>query len=144
MTNKQIIIIVSIVVVILLVAFYLTYRAGKKMTDPNKVKIGSDEAGTTALTQQEVDSLKALALSIHSDMDGLNWKGWNNSLYEKAGLLSDTELVALSNIFNTLYENESGQTFLQWLNAENFSYGSVEFGIQIESLKARLVNLGIS
>jgi hypothetical protein len=105
--------------VILAILIYI-YKSGKKAgTKPHGIKVPDDVIGSE-LTDEEKQQLKALAENIHDDMDGLNWSGHNDTLYEQVANLSDTKLVALSNLFNHYYEVESGETFRQWLNSESF------------------------
>ena len=143
--DKKTLIIIAVVLITLLIAFIVVYNLGKK-DDPSKVKAGNDEAGTTNLTQQELDYLNGLAINLHDDMEGLNVTGWETEYYEEASLLSDTKLVALSNIYNFKYESNSGETFLQWLQGEQFGFVYGDFGLKstIQTMINRLVNLGVS
>lgn len=142
MTNKKIIIIVAVAVVVLSIIFYLTYRAGKKAGDTSKVKPPKDVVGAD-LSQDRIDYLNGLAISLYNDMNGWN-NTWNNSLYEEVGMLSDTELVALSNIYNFKYEKDSDETFKEWLLDENFSWDSFDLQSKVDQIISRLTNLGVA
>jgi len=142
--NKRVLIIVSVSALVLIILLVVVYFMGKRAKQKaSQTKVGNDEAGTTALTQAEIDKLKALAIALHNDMDGINFS-YQDDLYEKMNLLSDTELVALSNIFNVMYEGESGETFLQWFDGEFWKQEGIIFAEFINDLKRRMVNLGIS
>jgi len=142
LTNKQLVIIVSIVIVIIALILFFTYRAGKKSGDTSNVNPPNDVIGTP-LTEDEKNYLNGLAVSLYNDMDGINMT-WNNDLYSAVALLSDSHLVALSNIFNYKYQSNSGETFLQWLENENFSWDSYSLATNITTVKNRLRNLGVS
>lgn len=136
--------IIALVVIVLIIILIIVYYMGKRSKqEASKVKVGSDEAGTTELTQAEIDKLRALAIAVHNDFDGWNITGWQDDLYDQMQLLSDTELVAMTNIFNVLYEQDSGQTFLQWWDGEQFYVEGVPFQQMMQDLKKRMVNLGI-
>ena len=141
--NKQIIIIVSVVVVLLIIAFYLTYSSGKKSNKASSLEITDDIVGTTILSDEKKQELKALAISIHHDMDGANWN-WEKNLYMSANLLSDSELNALSNIFNAMYEVNSQETFLQWLKDEKFFWNDMSLQTEVNVLIKRMEGIGIS
>ena len=142
--NKRALIIVSVSILVFIIILVIVYYMGKRAKQKaSQTKVGSDEAGTTVLTQAEIDKLKALAIALHNDMDGINFS-YQDDLYEKMNLLSDTQLVALSNIFNVMYESESGETFLQWFDGEYWKQEGILFSEFILDLKKRMVNLGIS
>ncbi len=142
LSNKQILIIVSVVVVILALILWYTYSAGKKSQASSSAKAPSDVIGTP-LTEEREQFLDGLAQSLHYDMQGINMT-WDNSLYDQASMLGNNELVALSNIFNYQYQAESGETFLQWLQGENFSWDDFGLASSVQILKDRLVELGVS
>jgi len=144
--DKKLIIIVSVVIVVLIIAFYLTYTSGKKSGgNPSSAQFGAGVTGN--LAADRIAFVQNLAISLHSDMDGFN-TSWNTSLYDGAIALVDNELVALNNIYNELYQSESEQTFLQWLENENFDYGmqldAFELDGKVKGLKAKLMTLGAS
>ena len=141
MNKKQIIYIVIISILLLSIMFYYFYKLGKK-SNPSNTKIGKDEAGTTELTDAEIEELKQLAIALHNDMDGMNWN-WDKALYKKVSTFSDTKLVALSNIFNTLYESESGETFVSWLKNEVFYWNDYSLDVTVNDIIVRLGEKGV-
>jgi len=146
-TNKQIIIIVSVVVFLLIIAFWLTYRSGKKSesNNPSNIVITDDIVGTTTLSNDDKTELKGLAVMFYEDMDGINIS-WDIELFQKANLLSDTKLAALSNIFNAMYQVKTGQTFLQWLQGEFMANTPLNFSVASKRsiLVSRLMGIGAS
>jgi len=142
LSNKQIIILVSVVVLVIIIVLYMTYIAGKKASSTSQAKAPSDVIGVP-LTEEETQYLDALAVSLYNDMKGVNWN-WNGDIYDELSLLSDSNLVALSNIFNFKFEKDSGETLLQWLENENFNWNSFSLETKIQTIKNRLRNLGVS
>ena len=142
LSNKQIIILVSVVVLVIIIVLYMTYRAGKKASSTSQAKAPSDVVGTS-LTDEEAQYLDALAVSLYNDMNGVNWN-WNGNIYDEVSLLSDSKLVALSNIFNFKFEKDSGETLLQWLENESFNWNSFSLDTKVQTIKNRLRNLGVS
>lgn len=141
--NKKILILVSVVVLAIILILYFTYRAGKRASDLTNVKPPPDVVGTP-LTEEETNYLDALAINLYNDMNGMNFIGWNSDLYNSVSLLSDSKLVALSNIYNFKFQQESGQSFLQWLENESFSWDSFSMDTTINTIKNRLRGLGVS
>lgn len=120
-TQKQIIVIVSIIIIIVIIAFYMTYKAGQDTSKPSTTKIPKKITGD--LTDEEVENLRSLAINLFNDMDGINI-GWDGNLYNKVNLLDNRKLVGLSNIYNYIYENQTGETLLQWFKNEKFYFDS--------------------
>jgi len=142
LSNKQIIILVSVVIIIIVLVLYFTYRAGKNASGTSTANTPPDVVGTP-LTDEEAQYLNALAVSLYNDMNGVNWN-WENNIYDEVSLLSDSKLVALSNIFNFKFEKDSGETLLQWLENENFNWDDYSLGTNVQTIKNRLRNLGVS
>jgi hypothetical protein len=118
--TKKYIIIGSIIVVVLVCLFWYVYRRGKRQTtlqDPGKLP--GDNTGTVN-TGSSNDDLKLLVQAIHDDMDGLNWAGHDITAYQRALQLSDTDLIKLYNAFNSLYQQDSGQTLVEWITNEKY------------------------
>ena len=135
MLNKKTLTIIAIIIVVLFIALYIAYRSGKfSSTNTKPPKTGD-------LTPEEVAILEALSQKLYEDMSGLN-RTWNHNLYEQVSLLDDEELVVLSNIFNSKFEKESGETFFEWLDSENFSWDSFSLETVTDTIKNRLINLG--
>lgn len=141
-SQKQMVIVVSVVILLLLIAFYITYRMGKKTVEPSKLVITDDIVGTTTLTDAQKKSLKTLAVALRDDMSGIS-PTWSPELYTMTNTLSDTELNALSNIFNVLYQNDSGDTFYQWILGENFAFQSFILQAEVDVLINRMNAIGI-
>jgi len=141
--DKQTIIIIAVAVVVLIIAAYLLYRAGKKSADSSKVKPKKDKVGAGNLTDEEYDDINSLAVNLFNDMDGGNWS-WEETYYERAVELSDEELAVLNNVFNEKYESDSGQTFLQWLQGEQFWWNDYALQQKVTVLINRLVGIGAS
>lgn len=139
--DKKTIIILAVALIVLIIAAYLLYRAGKRSGDSSKVKPPKDDVGGGNLTNQEYDDINALSVNLFNDMDGANWS-WEETYYERAVELSDEELAVLNNVFNEKYENDSGQTFLQWLQGEQFWWNDFALQQKVNVLINRLVGIG--
>jgi len=147
LSNKQIYIISGIALVVVILLFVWTYYSGKKAgASPTGVKPPKDMVGAD-LTNEQLTFLNGLAVNLFNDMDGLNWKGWDYDLYKEVSLLSDNELVVLSNIFNEKYELNTEQTFVQWLKNENFAtFTTTGWATQtvVNTIVSRYTQLGVS
>ena len=138
-SSKQIVVI-SVGVIVLLIILYFAYRYGKK-TNPSHTKVGEDVYGTP-LTEEEKVYLESLADSLYSDMDGLNFAGHEDLIYQNLANLSDSHLVVVSNVFNAKYQ-KGEETFLQWLKNENFSWDSFTNQDIVDVVISRLVGQGV-
>jgi len=118
--SKEVVILISVILglIVLFAIGYAIYRAGKRDENPETIKI--PKAITGDLAEEEIIGLRVLAINLFNDMDGWNLTGWNHSLYQEALLLDDRELLGLNNIFNTMYQPETGETLYQWLDSQYF------------------------
>ena len=139
---------VPVFIGILVIAAIIYYFATKKK-DPSNTPPPPDIIGGNLLPEQ-VTMLTNLSQNLYNDMNGANisifgiGNAHNIDLYKKTATLSDTELVALSNIFNYNYQEDSGETFLQWLEDENFSWESFEDEGLVNSIIDRLIEKNVS
>lgn len=141
--DRKLIIIIAVALVVLVLGAYLLYRAGKRSADSSKVKPPKDDVGAGNLTDEKYDEINSLAVNLFNDMDGANWN-WEEIYYERAVELSDEELAVLNNVFNEKYESDSGQTFLQWLQGEQFWWNDYALQQKVTVLISRLVGIGAS
>ena len=140
-TPKAIVIVIAIVIILLIISFYLTYRSGKSSgTESSTVK--PPKAITGELPQETVEDLDGLAHNLYNDMDGVNIM-YDDDLYNRVKLLSDTELVVLSNIFNNAYQ-EGSETFIIWLDSQWFWNYSASLQTTVNDIIDRLQNLNVS
>jgi len=140
--DKKIIVIGALSLTLIIVILIIVYKAGKKK-DPSQTEIDTDTYGTP-LTEERKQFVISLSDSLYKDMNGLNTFGHEDGIYEALSLLSDSELVAVSNVFNAKYEQDSGETFLQWLRNETFSWDSFTNQDIMNVITSRLVGLGVS
>lgn len=139
--DRQALIIIAVVVIVLIIGAYLMYRAGKKSGDASKIKPKKDEVGAGNLTQEEYDSINALAVNLYNDMEGGNWN-WEEQYYTQANELSNEALAVLSNVYNAKYEKETGETLLMFLQNENFWWNDYALQQKVDVLINRLVVVG--
>lgn len=140
--NKKVLIISIVVTIVFLLVLYFVYQSGVNSKASN-VTITEDVAGTQ-LSNNDKQYLKGLAINLLNDFDGLNITGHSDSLLNDTSLLSDSKLVALSNIFNEMYESETEETFLQWIKNENFNWDSFTNQTKADTIISRLTSLGVS
>jgi hypothetical protein len=106
---------------------YYAYKQGKKQTTIAPLPENDNPTGQTGETDE---NLSILATSLRDEMSGFNWSGHDVAPYKKAVLLSDIDFVRLYNIFNTKYQNTSGETLTSWFDSETFFVlGSAENSI---------------
>jgi hypothetical protein len=141
--NNKTIVIVSVSVIVLFIIIYFAYQYGKDKTNPSHTKVGSDVYGTP-LSEEEQNTIVALADSLYIDMDGINMLGHEDDLYNQLSKLSDSHLVALSNVFNHKYQDESGESFITWLRNESFDWDSFTNQDITNVVIQRLAALGVS
>lgn len=111
---------IAIIVILVLVLFgWYFYKQGKKKNSiqyaPNDLPGDTGAKGTASNSE-----IKDVAIGIYNDIDGFNLTGHNNIPYDRAILFSDTDVVKLYNAFNTMYQNELGETLTQALIGEKF------------------------
>lgn len=137
--TKIVIIVVILIVVIAII--YGVYRWGKSKTEPSIKDLPKKVTG--GLTKVEIEDLSALAKNLHSDMEGLSFTN-DEKLYYKASVLTDRMLIGLSNVFNSYYEVNSGQSLLQWLKNESFTSMFNDIDVYADTIEMRLVDLGLT
>lgn len=142
--NKQTLpYIIGAIVLIIVVYYVFIKKKGTTIKPPKDTAIVGDLDETT------IAELTALAKALFDDMNGWNVSifgfGYPHEfdLYNKTSLLSDTELVALSNIFNVNYETKLNETFYQMLKDEDFSWESFEMQGRVNAILDRLQSLGV-
>lgn len=116
--DKKTIIIISVAVILFIIILFVVYKMGKKNSNPSTAKIPKKLVGD--LSEEEVEKMRKIAIAVHNDMDGINFS-WKTDLYFGIMNLSQRNLMGLNNIFNELYQADSGQSFSQWLQNENFN-----------------------
>ena len=102
------------IVLLLLLLFWYFYSQGKKTT--TIAKVPTDSAG--ASTASSSGTLTALSASLHSDMSGIDWlANHDESIFQQALTLSDTDFVNLYNDYNTTYQAADSKTLTAMINA---------------------------
>lgn len=139
MSKKNIYIIIAVLVVVVAIAIFF-YRKGKKtvtiQTLPNDLP--GEPSGSGSAVGTSNNEIKLIANALYEDMSGFNYSGHDYEPYNRAIVLSDTDLVRLYNTFNTLYQTESKETLKQWILNENYYYSDVP-----NSLLARFAKLNL-
>jgi hypothetical protein len=121
-------VIVGLIVLVLFigVAIYY-YKKGKKTVSIQEIPSDlpgnpGSGSGTTGASNAEI---KLVAQQLYSDMKGWNWAGHNYEPYTRALVFSDSDIVKLYNTFNTLYQTESGETLVQFMDNEAYADSDV-------------------
>ena len=123
-----------------LILLIIIYKAIKKSgAKAHQVGLPSDIVGQE-LTQEEIDYLRAFAENLHQDIFEI-WGVRDTELYQELSLLSDTKLVALSNIYNAMYEKDDEETFYVALDNEVFAFST---STKVDTVLKRLRDLGVS
>jgi hypothetical protein len=134
---------IAIGILLFLVALgYYFYRQGKKGITIQALPFDQPTNPSTGATQgapTNDNQIKVLAGSLYSDMEGFNYGGHDYAPYNEAITLSDTDLVKLYNVFNTLYQVKSGQTLKQWIESENYYYADVPNSLLKRFAKLNLI-----
>ena len=134
--------IIGAIVLIIIVYYFLT-------KNKNVIRPPKDTGIVGDLSDEKIQEITALARNLFDDMNGWNVSifglGYPHdfNLYNKTSMLSNTELVALSNIFNLTYESKLNQTFYQVLKDEDFSWESFEMQGKVNAILDRLESLGV-
>jgi hypothetical protein len=124
--TKKYLIIAGIVLVILIIFGWYFYKKGKKTTtlspiipdDPNSTSAGNNPAGLSNA------SLVTLAAQAYEDMKGFNGTGHNDDIYQAILELSDTDFSRFYNTWNSKYQVDTGETFIQYLSDQYALYFS--------------------
>jgi hypothetical protein len=135
--------IVMLVVILLVVGLIIwgVYNWGKSKTEPTIKDLPNKVTGN--LSDSEVKELSALAKNLKNDMDDSVFSN-NENLYYQASILTDRKLLGLSNIFNSYYEVESGETLKQWIESESFTSIFNDIDSYADTIVNRLMDLSVS
>lgn len=137
--KKTVIIIIAVLVILIAIGIYI-YRTGKKQVTlqygPGELP-GSNKPAQIGASNEEI---KLIANDLYNDMKGLNLVGHDMTVYRRAVLLNDNDIINLYNAFNSLYQKEYNQTLTQWLENEAFSS---TFESAAGVLEARLKKLNL-
>lgn len=133
---------ISVLVIIVAFSFYF-YKKGKKTTSiqdlpgdlPNSTNQNNNPAGVSN------SEILQLVSDLYEDMNGVNFWGHDNSLFQKLLTYSDTDFVKVYNTFNSKYQADSGETFTQWLTNETNVTGN--FMVLKESILNRCAKLNL-
>lgn len=118
--KKWFYIIGGIVLLFIVAGVYFYYQGAKKVTlqsKPGELP-GNPDAGNVSGASN--DEIKKLASDLYTEMKGFNLFGHDYTPYKDANALNDADLIKLYNTFNTIYQKDSGQTLIGWLNSESF------------------------
>lgn len=113
----------AVIIAVVVAAYFLN-----KKTTPDFNQVGLPTgvgSGSNAyqLTQAEAQQVRALAMRLHEDMDGLAVPGFRDTdAYAELLELTDPLFVAVYNDFGTLYYSEGEGTLRAWIEAENFGF----------------------
>lgn len=133
---------ISVIVVLIVFSVYF-YRKGKKQTSiqalPGDLP-GSNQANNNPAGISNAEILQ-LTTDLYNDMQGVNFWGHDNTLFQKLLTLSDTDFVKVYNTFNTSYQSTSGETLTQWIANETNVTGN--FMILKEAILDRCAKLNL-
>jgi len=117
-TTQKKLIVGGLIALTLLLSFWYFYRQGKKTT--TIAKLPTDDPNTGNQSSGVGDSvISQISTDMYNDMKGLNWGSYHDETpFNSAMTLSDTDFVKLYNFFNTKYQKDSEATLTAWLNGE--------------------------
>lgn len=130
--------------IVALIVLFIVYRAIKKSGEkPHQTDIDEDVVGSD-IPSEDVEMLKALAENLHEDIFCI-WCTRNKEIYSDLSILSNNYLVAVSNIYNEIYEINDSETFYQAMNNEYYSLtGGDKLRGLVDGILSRLRDLGVS
>lgn len=141
LNKKQKVIVAGITITIIVIggiAIYF-YEKGKSQTTQATIPPDTDGNGNLITTPTDTNNDTQIATQIYNDCNGIDWfADHDENIYSNALALSNTDFVAMYNIFNTLYQSKSGYTLTGIINA---SY-AVPFSPWSASKQAMLARLG--
>lgn len=109
--SKNTLYILGGVVIVGVIAYYFYQKGKAKPTIENLPPDLSGTTTTTGTTPTSNSQLQELAGQIYEDAIGANvFSNHDESIYERALALSNTDFVQLYNIFNSLYQPELKET----------------------------------
>ena len=118
---------------------YYAYSQGKKSTTIAPIPYDTGTGGGVQTNPENIPYLTQLATQIKEDIEGINlFVGHNTNLYVSALALSNTDFVALYNIFNTLFQSEFEETLTEMIEGE----AAPELSDFAELFNAMLARLG--
>jgi hypothetical protein len=126
--KHKVIIIVAIIIIIVAVIFY---RKGKKNTTlsdlPNDNPTVNNGNGGVNMNGNQISANEVVLLAdqVHADIHCI-FCTRNYALYERLGVLSDTDLVRVYNAYNSKYQAEDGETMLQALDNEFANFDTLK------------------
>jgi hypothetical protein len=125
LNKKYLYIAIGVLLLLVLLGWYF-YRQGKKtvtlQSAPGELP-GNPTSGNVVGASN--DEIKRIANGLYGDMKGLNLNGHMYDPYNAAVLLNDADLIKLYNTFNTLYQQDSGETLTSWISNEYYAYPDV-------------------
>jgi len=140
-TNSQRIGIAVFIIAASATVIYYFYKQGKNSALVNQANLPPDLSPSGGTDSNA--NLSQIAQRMNADMSGLNILGWHDEVpYEDALALSNTDFVQLYNIYNALYQKDSGQTLTQWINAESYQPLSAWQAVQ-QAMIQRLTSLNL-
>ena len=127
----------------LIVALYFIYRAILKAgREPHQKKPPKDIIGEE-ITPERQQYLTALAEKLHEDIHCILCTR-TPDIYTHIAELGDNETVALSNIYNYMYEVEDEETMYQGINGEYYALDGFELRGLVNGILSKLNKLGIA
>lgn len=103
------------------IAVYFYFQGKKKGQSQANINVSSplNPDGTApAASESEISNL---VTQLHDDMEGINYTHdetiWNNFLS-----LSDSDIIKVNNKFNAVYQLDSGESFVDWVDDESGDY----------------------
>ena len=108
---------------------YYFYQKGKEQPTTRDLPFDiKDKDGLPIKSPSDNSSLQMLAQNINSDLSGFNFLGQHDETpYQIALSLSNTDFVQLYNIYNTYFQPDSKETLTKWIeNDKSIFYSPFE------------------
>lgn len=121
--NKgTLIVIIVLLVLAITIGVYFYFQGKKKGKEQTNLNLSSplDQQGNAPGASEA--EIRTLAQQLHDDMDGLNLLGHDDTLWKQFMALNDNDVIRVNNRFNSEYQAESGESFVEWVENESGTY----------------------
>lgn len=120
-SSKRGVIILAVVVLLIAIgiAVWFYFQGKKKGSEQTNLNLSSplDSQGNAPGASDA--EIRQLAQQLHDDMEGLNVFGHDETVWNNFMALNDADIIKLNNRFNSEYQAESEESFVEWVSNES-------------------------
>lgn len=120
-SSKRGVIIIAVVVLLIAIgiAVWFYFQGKQKGSEQTNLNLSSplDSQGNAPSASDA--EIRQLAQQLYEDMDGLNVFGHDETVWNNFMALNDADIIKLNNRFNSEYQAESGESFVEWVDNES-------------------------